>query len=140
MYITDLCENKISVDPKVVEEMKKLRTERSLQLCYTPLYELNPSDLNVCHLNARSLHKHIEDVRNYLNYSSCDIAIFTETRFSPFDDDEMYTINRFQLFRNDAMLNHNDNRRPYHGTAVYSKVYSLRDILTVTISMVLNLL
>ena len=30
LYITDLCENKISVDPKVVEEMKKLRTERSL--------------------------------------------------------------------------------------------------------------
>ena len=105
MYITNLRENEISVDPKVVEEMKKLRTERSLQLCYTSLYELNAFDFKLCHLNARSLHRHIEDVRNNLNYSSCDITIFTETGFSPFDDDKMYIINSFQLFRNDAMFN-----------------------------------
>ena len=78
--------------------------------------------MKVCHLNARSLHKHIDDVRNDLNYLASDILVFTETRFSPFDEDEMYKINGFQLFRNDAMFNEHDNRRPYYGTAVYSKI------------------
>ena len=57
LYITDLCENKIAVDQKVVEEMLELRTQRSLQLCFTPLYALDLSDFRICHLNARSLHK-----------------------------------------------------------------------------------
>ena len=59
LYITDLCKNKIAVDPKVVEEMLELRMQRSLQLCFTPIYRLNLSDFKICHLNARSLHKHI---------------------------------------------------------------------------------
>ena len=89
LYITDLCENKIAADPKVVKEMLELRAQRYLDLCFTPLYKLDPTDLKVCHLNARSLHKHIDDVRKDFNYSCCDIAIFTETRFSSHDDDEM---------------------------------------------------
>ena len=92
LYITDLCGSKISVDPKVVKEMKLLRNECKLDLCYTPLYMLENSDLKICYLNARSLHKHIDDVRKDINYLSADILIFTETRFSPHDPDEMYTI------------------------------------------------
>ena len=38
LYVTDLCENRISGDQKVVAEMEQLRTERRLQLCFTPLY------------------------------------------------------------------------------------------------------
>ena len=67
-----------------------------------PLYQLDPTDFKICHLNARSLHKHIDDVRKDFNYNSCDVAIFTETRFSPHDNDEMYAINGFQLFRNNV--------------------------------------
>ena len=37
LYVTDLCENKIAVDPKVKIELEKLRTERKLKLCFTPL-------------------------------------------------------------------------------------------------------
>jgi hypothetical protein len=70
LYITDLCEDKISVDQRVVKEMEMLRTENSLKLCFTPLYMLDHSDLKVCYLNARSLHKHIEDVQKDINYSS----------------------------------------------------------------------
>ena len=92
LYITDLCEDKISVDQRVVKEMEMLRTERSLKLSFTPLYMLDHSDLKVCYLNARSLHKHIEDVRKDINYSSTDILIFAETRFSSFDPNEMYNI------------------------------------------------
>jgi hypothetical protein len=83
LHITDLCENKISVDQRVVQEMELLRTERRLKLCFTPLYMLDHSHLKICYLNARSLHKHIEDVRKDINYSSTDILIFTETQFRP---------------------------------------------------------
>ncbi|XP_028418500.1 uncharacterized protein LOC114543885 [Dendronephthya gigantea] len=119
LYITDLCESKISVDPKVVEEMHLLRNEYKLDLCFTPLYMLNPTDLKICYLNARSLHKHIEDIRKDINYTSADILIFTETRFREEDPGEMYAIEGHELFRNDDVSNLN---RPYHGTAVYSKL------------------
>ncbi|CAB3996373.1 Hypothetical predicted protein [Paramuricea clavata] len=121
LYITDLCENKISVDQRVVKEIEMLRIERSLKLCFAPLYMLDHSDLKVCYLNARSLHKHIEDVRKDINYSSTDIVIFTETRFSPLDPDEMYNINGYRLFRND-ISQFSAPGRPYGGTAVYSQI------------------
>ena len=35
LYIFDLCESKISVDPKVVQEMQLLRNEYKLDLCFT---------------------------------------------------------------------------------------------------------
>ena len=102
--------------------MEELRTERSLQLCIFPLYKINDNSvLKLCYLNARSLHKHIEDVRNDFNYLSSDIAVFTETRFNPIEPNEMYTIDGFQLFRNDSHSCVN-NGRPYYGTAVYSRV------------------
>ena len=121
LHITDLYEDKISIDQRVVTEMETLRTERSLKLCFTPLYMLDHSDLKVCYLNARSLHKHIEDVRKDINYSSTDIVIFTETRFSPLDPDEMYHINGYRLFRNDSSQ-FSGPGRPYGGTAVYSRI------------------
>ena len=120
--------------------MLELRTQRSLQLCFTPLYRLNQSDFKICHLNARSLHKHINDVRKDFNFISCDVATFTESRFSPHDDDKMYAIHGFLLFRNDDLMSNQNNRRPYHGRAVYSKLPFVEDTLTVTILMVLNLL
>ena len=122
LYVTDLCENKIAVDPKVKVEMEKLRTERKLQLCFTPLYTIDQTRLKICYLNARSLHKHIDDVRKDFNFISADLAIFSETRFGPFDDGNMYSIDGFQLFRNDGDITHHSNGRPYGGTAVYSRV------------------
>ncbi len=62
LYITDLCEDEISVDPRVIKEMKILGTEHRLKLCYTPLYNLDQSDLKIRYPNARSLKKHIQDV------------------------------------------------------------------------------
>ena len=40
-------------------------------------------------LNARSLHKHIEDVRRDINYSKTDISIFSELRFTQLDNDKL---------------------------------------------------
>ena len=77
------------------------------------------TDLKICYLNARSLHKHIEDVRKDINSLSANIAIFTETRFSRHDPNKMYASEGYELFRNDETSNVNC---PYHGTAVYSRL------------------
>ena len=102
--------------------MQLLRSEYKLNLCFTPLYMLENTNLKICYLNARSLHKHIDDVRKDINYLSADILIFTETRFSPHDPDEMYAIEGYELFRNNETSNVS---RPHHGTAVYSRLRML---------------
>ena len=70
LYVTDLCENKIAVSNDVQTEMHRLRTEGQLTLAVNPLYNVPEISLKICFLNARSLHKHIKDVRADLNYSS----------------------------------------------------------------------
>ena len=80
---------------------------------------LENTHFKICYLNARSLHKHIDDVRKDINYLSANILIFAETRFSAHDPDEMYAFEGYELFRDDETSNVG---RPYHGTAVYSRL------------------
>ena len=62
LYITELCEDKITVSSEVEKHMKYLRTEGKLELCISPVYNADERAIKVCFLNARSLHKHIDDV------------------------------------------------------------------------------
>ena len=55
-----------------------------------------------------------------MNYSSTDIRIFSETRFSHADNNCIYKIGHYSLFRNDSMSSTND--RPSGGTAVYGRI------------------
>ena len=122
LYITDLCEDKIAVHPDFKIEMERLRTVAKLKLCISPLYHITGSRLKLCYLNARSVHKHIQDLRKDLNYSSSDINIFAGTRFSSQDPNDIYDISGYYLFRNDNLNSSNGLVRPYGGTAVYSKI------------------
>ena len=123
LYITDLCENKIGVSDDVQTEMHRLRTEGQLSLSVIPTYKVSQISFKVCFLNARSLHKHIEDVRRDVNYSQTDVSIFSESRFTRFDNDNLYLIdNKYTLFRNDASTTDLQNTRPFGGIAVYSCV------------------
>lgn len=88
---------------------------------HLPLHDITFSLLKLCYLNVRSLHKHIEDIRKDLIYLSADINIFTETRFNSQDNNDMYDIAGYVLFRNDN-LNSSNGSRSYGGTAVYSKI------------------
>ena len=125
LYITNLCENKIAVSDDVKNEMHRLRTEGQLTLSVTPMYKLSEISFKVIFLNARSLHKHIDDIRKDLNYLSSDVNIFAETRFSPFDSDSLYSLgnDNYTVFRNDAQSTDcANNIRPFGGTAVYSRL------------------
>ena len=121
LHITNLCESKIAVNPDVQTEMKRLRNSGCLKLSVLPLYAANPIAFKICYLNTRSLHKHIDDIRKDLNYSSADISIFSETRFINSDHDSMYTIDGYDLFRNDSQ-SFNETTRPFGGTAIYSRI------------------
>ena len=101
--------------------MKRLRTDGRLKLSVSPLYTISGCIFKLCFLNARSLHRHIDDVRKDLNYSDTDLNLFSETRFFHLDDENMYKITGYVLFRNDSQCAA-VNTRPYGGTAVYSKV------------------
>ena len=108
LYITNLCEDKISVSFSVEKEMARLRKEGKLDLCLSPIYAASESCTKLSFLNARSLHKHIDDVCTDINYLSTDISIFSETRFNRSDSDTMYAIGQHILFRNDAASLHNE--------------------------------
>ena len=68
--------------------------------------------------NVRSLHLHIADVASDYNMKAADINIFVETALCSNDDNALYGIHGFQLFRNNVMQH--GTRTPY-GTAVYVK-------------------
>ena len=121
LYITDLCEAKIAVHSGVKNEMEEFRTTRQLKLCIFPLYNITGSILKLCYLNARSVHRHFQDLRGDLNYSSTDINIFAETRCSSQDPDDLYHLAGYNLFHNDSH-NFSNGMRPCGGIAVYSKV------------------
>ena len=53
--------------------MARLRHDGKLSFCVSPVYKPDQISFKLCFLNARSLHKHIDDVREDLNYSSTDV-------------------------------------------------------------------
>ena len=118
LYITNLNEEKICVSSKVEEEMNRLRTNAYLKPCLRLIDQQDESFVKIMFLNARSLHKHFLDVKNYLGFYLPDVAIFSETRLSVLDTIQEFEIEKYTLFRNDeAMIL--SNQRPFHGTAIY---------------------
>ena len=86
LYITDLCQSKIAISSDVEAEMKHLRTKAKLDLSFIPFYKMSQSCFKMYFLNARSLHRHFKDIQNL---TSAHIAIFSETRFTSYDSDNI---------------------------------------------------
>lgn len=117
LYITNLQEDKISVDAKVTAEMTRLR-DSSLQLEEPFLYNITTS-LKLSFLNVQSLHRHFQDVTVDRNMNATDVICFCETRFCNRDTLEDTEIDHFFQHRHDYKTSSNQ-RSPY-GLAVYSK-------------------
>ena len=101
--IEHLCEKHCQLEEFINKEMNRLRTEGQLCRTVLPLYKIEKNAFKVSFLNARSLHKHINDIRTDLNYSSSDVCIFSETRLSHSDIDNDYSLDGYSLFRNDEV-------------------------------------
>ncbi|KAL9964814.1 hypothetical protein ACROYT_G028502 [Oculina patagonica] len=122
LHIKNLNEKKITVSNKVKNEMQRLRTAAYLQPSIISLADIGENFVKIVFLNARSLHKHISDVKNDFNVKAADINIFVETRLWVFDQNDEFEINDFSLFRNDALFDRQlHTQRPFYGTAVYTR-------------------
>lgn len=110
---------KICISEKVKEEMARLR-EKPLVSCVPCLYNNDqPSRIKVLFHNVRSLRLHFDDIKCDYNVQAADINIFVETRLCHSDNNAIYEIDNFKLFRNDFCPQ--SNVRTAYGTAVYIK-------------------
>ena len=122
LYILNMNEAAIALDDDVNIEMQRLRTEASLELCYVPLYKIDPGKTKIAFNNARSLHKHFKDVEFEPNVLAADVIGFAETRLCSRDENVHFALKRFKLIRLDDTVKETNNR-PYHGLALYVKEY-----------------
>ena len=118
LHILNLNEKKIAVSKKVQEEMTRLRQNSVLKSHLPFLYKDTSETFKILFQNVRSLHLHVADVASDYNVKAADINVFVETALCSNDNNELYQIPGFQLFRNDFIPN--GTRTPY-GTAVYVK-------------------
>ncbi len=125
LHILNLNEEAISLDERVVLEMDRLCREATLQLCYTPLDTVNSNEhFKIVYNNCRSLHKHFESVAVEQNILSAHIIGFSETRLAQRDSNSDFSIDGYQLIRNDQKQT--KQTRPPHGLAMY-----VRDDVTI---------
>ena len=72
------------------------RTQRKVQLHYTPVYNM-VTGMKCCFLNARILYKHIENAKANHNICPSDVIFLAETRLLHSDDDDTYNIPGFEV-------------------------------------------
>ena len=120
LHILNLCENKIHVHPRVVEEMAELRSTRNMPLSLYRPYMYNDFSCHAAFLTVRSLHKHIDCIRHDRSLLTCDIHTYCETRVSPNDSTQLYEIDNFNSVMYPAYSR--TNKRSHYGLAAYSKL------------------
>ena len=121
LYILNLNQAAYALDERVTSEMQRLRTEAALELCYVPLYKIDPCKIKTAFNNARSLHKHLKEIEAEPNVLAADVIGFAETRLCQRDKDTDFTLKGFALIRLDETGSPESVHRPHHGLALYVK-------------------
>ena len=121
LYILNLNQAAYALDERVTSEMQRLRTEAALELCYVPLYKIDPCKIKTAFNNARSLHKHLKEIEAEPNVLAADVIGFAETRLCQRDEDTDFTLKGFALIRLDETGSPESVHRPHHGLALYIK-------------------
>ena len=122
LYILNLNEAAMDLDEQVTEEMQRLQTEADLELCYVPLYKIDPGKIKIAFNNVRSLRKHFKDIEFEPNVLAADVIDFAESRLCKRDENMHFALKRFRLIRLDDTEKESVNR-PHHGLALYVKEY-----------------
>ncbi|XP_033759145.1 uncharacterized protein LOC117341405 [Pecten maximus] len=123
LHIIDFNENSLSKDKDVDAEMQRL-SENGLQLCFNPLYNIH-MQVQFLFNNARSLNKHILDIRSDPNVFAADVVGIAESRLHINDINDTFELEGFRIFRNDVL---HSQSRPHHGLVMYVK--SHLDVIT----------
>ena len=118
LQILDLNPSKISVSGLVIDEMERLRTNASLKLCFSPVYELQEASFKCVFLNSRSFHRHYSDLKKNHLIRGADIIGIAESRLLGTDRNDQYIIENYSIHRNDQIIQY--PTRPPHGLVIYS--------------------
>ena len=121
LYILNLNQAAYAIDERLTSEMQRLRMEGALELCYVPLYKIDPCKIKIAFNNARSLHKHLKEIEAEPNVLAADVIGFSETRLCQRDEDADFTLKGFALIRLDENCSQDSVHRPHHGLALYIK-------------------
>ena len=109
----------IQVDSRVVNEMRRLRTEAAVDLSYKPVGD-DICQLSVVFQNAQSLRLHSPLIRNDSTFTKADVICLAETRLYCNEPDSEFYIEGFRpIIRNDQTSL--GGLRPPHGLAMYVK-------------------
>ena len=118
LRILNFNEDALAVDDRVKDEMKRLRENASLKLCYEPLYLVEENRLKVAMNNARSYHKHFPDVSVDPNILAADVIGIMESRLCHVDENDTYRIHGYDIYRCDQQIQSRSGR-PSHGLLLY---------------------
>ena len=121
VHILELNEKKISVSADVKAEMNRMLMSSLL----TPFLETPRNKLNIMFHNTRSLHAHIQDLRNAVakGMYNCDVIALAESWLNVKDRDEDYLLPGYTMHRFDAMSP--STSRPHKGMVIYSRLNGL---------------
>lgn len=117
LYILNLQPDKISINPQVKEDVKRLRQEQPVHISPS-LFDISPEN-KICFFNARSLHRHLLDVRQDFTLQLCSIICCCETRLIKTDTEQDTQLAGFHQYRQDDPQI--SQRRPAYGIVLYSK-------------------
>ena len=118
LRILNFNEDALAVDDRVKDEMKRLRENACMKLCYEPLYLVEENRLKVAMNNARSYHKHFPDVSVDPNILAADVIGIMESRLCHVDENDTYRIHGYDIYRCDQQIQ-SRSRRPSHGLLLY---------------------
>ena len=121
LHILELNEDKIATSESVEKEIDRLRQDATVQLCYTPLYKMDPNTFKIVFHNARSFHAHFQDILADENFIHADVVAFAESRLKETDAIDMYSLEPFIPLRNDEKVDATSKCRPYHGLITFIK-------------------
>ena len=117
LHLLNLQDDKISVSTDVQQEMAGLRSNPIH--CCTPSLAEQPGNLTIVFLNARSLHRHLPDVKADTRFANASILIFSEARFCSRDTEDFIALPKFRVqCRHDSTGA--DNSRPYYVLCLYT--------------------
>ncbi|XP_071138424.1 uncharacterized protein [Mytilus edulis] len=118
LQILDLNQEAIAVAECVRQELHRLRTDATLQLCFKPLYNLSSNYFKVVFNNSRSLHAHFNDRKSDPNILDADVIGIAESRLISTDENDFHVPGFEPPVRLDQKQT-NFNTRPPHGLVLY---------------------
>ena len=117
LFLVKFNRNQIIVDPKIQEEMERLRQTRQL-ITSTFNSENDSSTFKIFYLNAQSLWQHFKVISKDTLLEKCNILLFNETHFTDKDDLTDFQMNNFHSISMDTTFSEN-GRRKYNGLCAY---------------------